>query len=650
MQARNPSVAARRKLAVAAGKRKATSRPPAPARSGGRLRRWAGWIIRALPGLLAGLILLSAVTFYLLVPKLPDSNALFAAARQARVTVLAADGSILDERGGEGGAHLRLGEISPWLPKAVLAIEDRRFYSHFGLDPIGMVRAALSNLRAGEYVAGGSTITQQLAKNLFLGDERTLLRKLRELYLALWLEARLSKDEILELYLNRVYFGAGAWGAEAAARTYFSKPAHALTLAESAMLAGLLKAPSRYAPTRDPAAARARATVVLRAMVDAGYIDAETAEQAIASPARLAPAGAGFASHFVDQVLDDLNGQFGKPEDDRVVRTTLDPQIQRLAVRAVRERLAALPEVQAAVVVLDTDGAVVALVGGRDGRSYRLNRATELHRQPASVFKTFVYAAALARGRTPEDVVEDRPFAIGGWSPRNVDGRFHGPVTLEQAFAQSLNTVAVRLAWEIGTGRVIQLARRLGIRSELRPVPSLALGTSEVTLLELARAYLPFVTGGIARPDHLVLRVQNAAGRVLYRHRPTEARVLDAEVVANMRRLLRAVVERGTGRDAGIPDRHIFGKTGTSQGGRDGWFVGSDGRYLVAVWIGRDDNRPVPGLTGGGLPALVARDIFRGLPATVASAVRPLPRPRTDGRGRGGIESVLDWLRHSFGG
>lgn len=644
-------------MAARKGKAGAPRRPGRPVARGasppprGRLRRWLAHTIRAVPGLLAGLFVLWAAAFYLFVPELPDTDELFAGARQARVTVLAADGSILDERGGEGGAYLRLGEISPWLPKAVIAVEDRRFYTHFGLDLFGTARAVVHNLLAGGYVAGGSTITQQLAKNLYLGPERTLLRKLRELYLALWLEARLSKDEILELYLNRVYFGAGAWGAEAAARTYFGKPAHALDLAESAMLAGLLKAPSRYALTADPDAARARAAVVLRAMVEAGFVDAKTAERAIANPARLAPAGAGFAGHFVDRVLDGLTAHLGKPEDDRVVRTTLDPVLQRAAVAALGTRLAELPGAEGAVLVLDADGAVRAHVGGRDWRSNRLDRASEVRRQPGSVFKTFVYAAALAQGRSPEDVVEDVPFSIDGWAPRNVDGRFHGRVTLEEAFARSLNTVAVRLARQTGIEDIVRLARRLGIESDLRPVPSLALGTSEVSLLELSRAFLPFANGGFARPERFVDRVQDGAGRVLYAHVPVEARVLDGHVVAGMQRMMRAVVERGTGRRAAVPGRRVFGKTGTSQDGRDGWFLGSDGRYLVGVWVGRDDNRPVRGLSGGGAPALIAHDIFEALPVAVAAAT---PRPAPGGsesaaRERYAIEAILDWVERVFG-
>ncbi len=606
-------------------------------------------LLAAIPGILTGLLLLWAASFYLFAPELPDTDELIASSRQARVTLLAADGGILAERGATGAPYLRLGEISPWLVKAVLATEDRRFYRHFGLDIIGTARAVLRNLLSGAYVAGGSTITQQLAKNLYLTPERSLTRKIRELFLALWLEARLSKDRILELYLNRVYFGAGAYGAEAAARTYFDKPARDLNLAEAAMLAGLLKAPSRYAPTRDLARARARAATVLGLMVDAGYIDAATAERARRHPAGLAPEGGGFAAYFTDWVLERLTRVLGKPDRDLVIRTTLDPDLQREVERAVARRLGRENGLQAAVVVLDATGAVRALTGGRSYRGSRFNRAIAGRRQPGSAFKPFVYAAAFARGYGPDSIVDDRPFAIGDWRPRNAGGRYYGRIDLERAFARSVNSVAVRLAREIGPEEVAALARRMGVTSELRPVPSLALGTSELTPFELASAYLPFLTGGLRRPPFAVARVADTGGTVLYRHVPTEVRVLEPTVAAAMRRLLRAAVEEGTGRNARLPDRPAYGKTGTSQNGRDGWFVGFSGRHLIAVWVGRDDDRPVKGLTGGGLPARIWHDIMRGIPVEREVAAAP---PATGTGATGGEESgmalILDWLGRVF--
>ncbi len=643
----------KRKTKPAAGGRAASRRPRkggGRGREKGRPRRRTGLrLLAAVPGILTGLLLLWAASFYLFAPELPDTDELVAASRQARVTLLAADGEILAERGVTGTPYLRLGEISPWLVKAVLATEDRRFYRHFGIDLLGTARAFLRNLVSGSYVAGGSTITQQLAKNLYLTPERTLTRKIRELFLALWLEARLSKDRILELYLNRVYFGAGAYGAEAAARTYFGKSAGDLGLAEAAMLAGLLKAPSRYAPTRDLARARARAATVLGAMVDAGYIDAATAERARRNPAVPAPEGGGFAAYFTDWVLDRLTRFLGKPERDLVVRTTLDRALQHRVERAVARRLDGRPGLQVAVVVLDADGAVRALLGGRSYRASRFNRAIAGRRQPGSAFKPFVYAAAFARGYTPDSVVDDRPFSIGDWRPRNAGGRYYGRISLERAFARSVNSVAVRLAHEIGPEEVARLARRMGIASELRAVPSLALGTSEITPFELTSAYLPFLARGVRRPPYAVARVSDTGGRVLYRHLPTEIRVLSPAVVAAVRRLLRAAVEEGTGREARLPDRVVFGKTGTTQNGRDGWFVGFAGGHLIGVWVGRDDDLPVKGLTGGGLPARIWRDIMRGIPAEKETAATAPTPATTDTRGgEEGLALILDWLGRVF--
>ena len=644
----------KRKTKPAAGRRRSAPRRAgtATSRSGAEARPRRRWFLRllaALPGVLTGLLLLWAAGFYLFAPELPDTDELVASSRQARVTLLAADGGILAERGVSGAPYVRLGEISPWLIRAVLATEDRRFYRHFGLDISGTARALLRNLLSGSYVAGGSTITQQLAKNLYLTPERSLVRKIRELFLALWLEARLSKDQILELYLNRVYFGAGAYGAEAAARTYFAKSARDLTLPEAAMLAGLLKAPSRYAPTRDLARARARAATVLSLMVDAGYIDADAAQKARANPARLAPEGGSFAAYFTDWVLERLTRFLGKPERDLVIRTTLDPALQRRVEGVIARRLDGRPGLQAAVVVLDANGAVRALTGGRSYRQSRFDRAVAGRRQPGSAFKPFVYAAAFARGYRPDSVIDDRPFTIGDWRPRNAGGRYYGRITLERAFARSVNSVAVRLAHEIGPDRVAALARRMGVTSELRAVPSLALGTSEVSPFELAGAYLPFLTGGIRRPPFAVLRVADTGGRVLYRHVPTEVRVLSPEIAAAMRRLLRAAVERGTGRRARLPDRPVFGKTGTSQNGRDGWFVGFSGRHLIAVWVGRDDDRPVEGLTGGGLPAEIWRDIMKGIPAEKEVVVAAPPsEARERRREESGLALILDWLGGVF--
>lgn len=581
-------------------------------------------------------------------PRLPDTEELFADAAQARVRVLAADGTLLAERGTAGRPFVLLDEISPWLVKAVVATEDRRFFEHGGIDPVGVVRALWTNLRAGETVEGGSTISQQLAKNLYLTPERTLRRKLEELILAVWLEARLSKEQVLTLYLNRVYLGAGAYGAEAAAQRYFAKPARDLSLAESALLAGLLKAPSRYAPTNDLGLARARTATVLALMQSQGVIDEETLVSARARPAKLVPERAQTADWFIDWVLEGLTRELGKPTSDLIVRTTLDPALQRAAEAAVARLLPDGNRPEAAVVVLDDSGAVRAMVGGRNYRAGPFNRAVSARRQPGSAFKPFVFLAALEQGRAPTSTVLDAPLQLKGWRPANNDRRYHGEVSLTQALALSLNSAAVRLGQEVGLEEVTRTARRVGITAELPAVASLPLGTAEVGLLELTSAYLPFATGGVRRPDWAVSTVVDKAGEELYRHRATQARVVNEEIAAQMGGMLRAVVNEGTGRGAALPDRRVAGKTGTSQDNRDAWFVGYSGDLIAGVWVGNDDGTPMRGISGATLPATLWREVIRNAPApeAVVAAAEPKPSmPRRDN----GLELILDWVSRTFG-
>lgn len=618
-------------------------------------------LLAALPTLLVLLLLGWAALFLLIAPELPDTEALFADSEQRTVRLLAADDSPLAERAAEGARFVGLKRIAPHLVKAVLAIEDHRFYDHFGVDPRGLARALWQNLRAGEVVAGGSTITQQLAKNLFLTPERSVRRKLQELALALWLEARLSKDEILILYLNRVYLGAGAYGVEAAAQRYFGKSANEVSLSEAALLAGLLKAPSALAPTRDLARARERAALVLQRMAELGWITPELALQARSAPARLAPESrTDLAGHFLDWVLDDLTEHLGKHGRDLVVRTTLDRRLQQAAEQALRAALAGEGAErgveEGAIVVLDGSGAVRAMVGGESYRASRLNRAAGARRQPGSAFKPFLYLAALERGWAPESPIEDRPIAIGDWRPENFDGRYRGRVSLEEAFAQSLNTAAVRLIQIVGPEAVVATARRLGIAAPLPAVPSLALGTAEVTPVELASAYLPFATGGIRPTVHAVREVRDDRGRTLYRLAPSSRRVIEPGPAAAMQRLFEAVVERGTGRAARLPDRKVLGKSGTSQGFRDAWFVAMAGGHIVAVWVGNDDSRPMQGVTGGGLPARIAREVLRALPpAPTAPGGPALARApgeagaRSAPREENGLALILDWVQRNLG-
>ena len=610
--------------------------PPPPRR--GLLRRLLGW----LPALMLVALAAWVVLFVAMAPRLPDTAELFAESAQAKVTVLAADGEVIAVRGANGPRFVPLDEISPWLIQAVIATEDSRFRHHFGIDPVGLARAALDNLRAGGVVAGGSTITQQLAKNLYLTSERSLNRKLQELTLAIWLETRLDKDEILALYLNRVYLGAGAYGVEAASRRYFATSARDLTLPQAAMLAGLLKAPSALAPTNDLDRARERAAVVLGRMVDEGYITPAEATAARARPAKLAPEGEQLGAWFVDYVLDGLTDHLGKPDSDITVRTTLDRRLQRAVEQAVArtlDREAVRHQVdEAAVVMLDTGGAVRAMVGGRDRRDGPFNRAVAARRQPGSAFKPFVYLTALQAGWRPGNPIEDRPVTLKGWQPANFDGRFRGKITLEEAFAHSVNTAAVRLIQTVGPDRVAATARQLGVASPLQPVPSLALGTSEVSLIELTGAYLPFASGGVRRPVYGVARVENARGEVLYRYLPTEVRVVAPEAAAGMHELFVAAVAEGTGRAAGLPDRVAAGKTGTTQNGRDAWFVGYAGDWIAGVWLGNDDNRPMKGVSGANLPAQIWREAMLATPSTRRAGPPPTPATRPEPR-RG-----LDWL------
>lgn len=594
-----------------------------------------------------------AAAFFWLAPDMPNTEELIQSSRQPRITLLATDGGIVAERGVEGRPYVKLDEISAYVEGAVIATEDRRFYSHFGLDPIGLVRAALSNVAAGGVVAGGSTITQQLAKNLYLTPERSLTRKLKELMLAVWLEARLSKEQILEVYLNRVYLGAGAYGVEAAAQRYFGKPAADLTLAEAAMLAGLLKAPSRYAPTNDLSTAQARSATVARLMSDEGFITTEAAQSVKAQPAQLNErAETGRADDFTRYVLGTIVDDLGKPENGLVVKSTLDVVIQAQIENIIESRLANHSGVQAAVVVIDQSGAIRAMMGGRRRIGDHRNRAVEARRQPGSAFKTVIYAAAMEQGFKPRDLVTDEPFAVDGWTPRNAGNRYFGQISLEEAFARSINTVAVKLSETVGRENVISLARKLGVASPLKDLPSLALGTMELTPLELAGAYQPIVADGWRYPVFAVERITDEAGSVLYTQNETAVRALSSGSATAMREMLVATVESGSGKAAAIDGQIVGGKTGTTQNNRDAWFAGFAGKYTIAVWLGRDDQQGMDGISGSNLPAEIFRDIALRLPATSAPPV-PIAKPTQTEELRGseredGLKRVMDWFDGIF--
>jgi penicillin-binding protein 1A len=548
----------------------------------------------------------------------PDPLSMRQKATGPVVRILGRDGSLVAERG-VSRAYIPLDMLPPHVANAVVATEDRRFFEHAGLDPWGLMRAALVNLRAGRFTQGGSTLTQQLAKNLFLSSERTVTRKAEEMVLALWLELRLSKHDILELYLNRVYFGGGAHGIEAASQRYFAKSARDLSVAEAAVIAGLLKAPSKYAPSASPIQALARGRVVIGKMVEAGVITEADAEAARASEVRFSslmrvPDQADMA-YAVDYVLEGAAKFESADPDEIVIETTLDPILQRRAGEIVEAALgqsgASLDASQAAVVVLAQDGGVRALVGGRSYADSQFNRAVKALRQPGSSFKPVVYLTAVERGLTPDSIVQDAPVSIRGWSPKNENGRYLGPTTLRNALAHSINSVAVRLTLDVGADKVAATARRLGMKSVLRNDASLALGTSEVSLLDLTGAYAAFANGGYVNEPYVIRKVRTGAGRVLFRRITARSDpAIPARSVAAMNDMLQETLASGTGRRAVVAGQIAAGKTGTSQDFRDAWFVGYTAYLTAGVWVGNDDGRTMNNVRGGTLPADIWREVM----------------------------------------
>lgn len=592
-------------------------RPPAAPRRRAKKPRSLLRRILKITGLAAGFALFAltlVISYY--AADLPSTATLFEPRGRAMVTIVDMRGRVIAKRGSGYGDELRLDELPPHVIEAVLATEDRRFYGHFGIDPLGLMRALFANIEAGRVVQGGSTITQQLAKNLFLAPDRTFGRKVQEALLAIYLESRFTKDEILALYLNRVYFGAGTYGIDAAARRYFGKSARDVTLIEAAMLAGLLKAPSRYSPTNDPTLASARAEHVLAAMVDAGYItEDERARAAATRPKLTAMAATPGAGWFADYILDIVPDFAGKLSDDVVIETTLDLDLQREAERAIAEVMAAEAgprnASQAALLSMDGEGAILAMVGGRSYDASPFNRAVTAMRPPGSAFKPFVYLAALARGWDPSSRIVDEPVSLGDWAPGNFDDEYKGTVTLMTALAKSLNSVAVKLIADIGAEPVVETAHAMGITSPLMPVPALALGTSEVNLLELTRAYVPFANGGNGILPFAIVRVIARDGTVLYEREGENAwRVLSPKLAGQMVAMMREAVLTGTAKSTQLTDRPSAGKTGTSGDYRDAWFVGFTRTITTGVWVGNDDNTSMVKVTGGTLPARIWHDFM----------------------------------------
>ncbi len=617
--------------------KKKTSSKPGPKAKAKPTRRQS-WLDRAVKRVLgfflrlglriAALIALivAASTAYYYV-SLPNVDVLFDARAKGSVTMLDHRGEVFAWRGDQFGGEIRPGNVSPFLTKAIMAAEDRRFYSHFGIDPRGLARAMVANARAGRFVQGGSTLTQQVAKNVFLTSERTIERKIKEIPVALALELKYTKDEILAIYLNRVYLGAGATGFEAAAQRYFSKSAREVSLQEAAMLAGLLKAPSRFSPTSNMGRAQGRASVIINAMRETGVITELEAEKALAEPATLSrEASRRTGAHFADWVMESGPAFLVQSTTEDVrIQTTFDPRVQDMAEAALKHvfdtKVRKDSPAEAAIVVMNHQGEIRAIVGGRDPRANTFNRATQALRQTGSAFKPIVYAAAMEAGLSPNDTIVDRPLTMnipgsGEWSPRNYSGKYEGPVTLSEALAKSINTVAVRLSEQAGRERVRALAKDLGVSSEIAKGPAVALGVSEATLIEMTAAYAAFANGGrLALPTGIrEITIRGDEAPVMTASQTGNgAQIISQSSAAKVTAMMRQVITAGTGRRADLGPISAAGKTGTTQAARDAWFIGFTGHYVVGVWMGKDDNAPLTAVTGGGLPADIWGEVMTRL-------------------------------------
>lgn len=614
---------------------------PAPRERGGRTRRNSKKARSARRRSPAARVAMWSMTFVMwgfvgligiagyMVYALPGQDIFTIPKRTEGIVLLADNGEVLAESGMFLGDDVRLRDLPSYVPQAVLAIEDRRFRQHFGVDLVALARAMYRNFKAGRVVQGGSTLTQQLAKNLFLKPERTIHRKVQEAILALWLEHKFSKDEILQLYLNRVYFGGGAYGVEAAAKTYFDKSARQLSLAEAAAMAALLKAPSRLNPKSNPKGSRKRSILVLSSMIKEGFITEAEAKRAVNRPADVKAIDYIPATQYIVDWVEELVPEYtGSKADGLIVQTSINPALQTVAERSLRRRLvnqgAKLNVSQGAMVVMNPTGEIVAMVGGKSYIKSQFNRAVSAKRQPGSAFKPFVYLSAVDMGFSPNSIVEDERFCIDRWCPENYNKKYYGQVTLKSALARSINTVAVRLAVEAGPALVVSNAKRLGIKSKLESLPSIALGTSEVSLLELVGAYAPFANGGRGVFPNVIKRIVSTDGRILYERKGTgPGQVLDPTELGTMNNMLSAVVSGGTGKRARLEGREVGGKTGTTQSYKDAWFIGYTAQYVAGVWVGNDDSKPTKRVTGGSLPAQIWKDVMVAAHANLPAV--PLP-------------------------
>lgn len=537
--------------------------------------------------------------------------------RRSSIIVKASNGTIVGRYGDIVGEQISVDTVPKNLTNAIIAIEDRRFYYHFGLDPIGLARAMFVNAKEGRVAQGGSTITQQLAKNLFLSRERTLKRKIQEAMLAFWLEWDLSKDEILSAYMNRVYLGGGTYGVDAASRLYFKKPVSDINLEEAATLAGLLKAPSTYSPIANPVRSRERANIVINAMVDAGYLDEKEKDQINASVPKPPRKPTGNAQkYYSDWIVDQVNELIGTPEEDLIIETTMNIDVQNTAEDTLASTIRKYGEdrrfTQGAVVVMRPNGAVVALVGGKDYAVSQFNRATQATRQPGSSFKPFTYLTALEHGWHPDDLIMDEPITRGRYRPKNFGHKYYGEVTLLEALTLSLNTIAYQLIKEVGPDAVIDTARRLGITSELNADLSLALGTNQISPLELTGAYASIANGGVTVQPYGITKITSKDGTVYYerKNEPRAKRAVSPRAISMLHEMMKSVVQNGTGQGANFGSPQAAGKTGTSQDSRDAWFMGFTDRLVTGVWVGNDDNSSMKNVTGGSFPAQIWRKVM----------------------------------------
>ncbi len=544
---------------------------------------------------------------------LPDIDQAVARTRQPSTTITAENGNEVKTFGSVYSEVIRLNELPSYVPDAIISTEDRRFYAHFGFDIVAFTRAMLTNIFMGRYAQGGSTITQQVAKNLFLTSQKNIKRKTQELLLAFWLEHKFSKEQILTLYLNRVYLGAGTYGIEAASQKYFQKSSRDMNLLEAAIIAGMLKAPSRYNPIASAERAKARAKVVLQNMVNNDALTERQMKYALTLPVGEDKSyKVQGADYFADWVYREVNDYIGERDNDIYVYTTLDQKIQENAEKILREAVLAAKNrnvSEGAVVVLNKSGEVKAMVGGIDYRKSQFNRAVTALRQPGSAFKTFVYLTALQNGWKREDRIDDVPLSIGKWKPENYDKKYYGSVTLDEALMKSLNLATVNLSESLSRKDIIRTAKKMGISTPVENTPSLALGTFEVKVIDMATAYSAIANGGYATWPHAIKEIYTRDGYQLYqREADTENRILDAGAVKDLTKMLEKVISQGTGHRAKIPG-FAAGKTGTTQDYRDAWFVGFTDEYVIAVWVGNDDNSPMKGVTGGTLPAEIWRKI-----------------------------------------